>query len=257
MDRRTTIGILGAAPIVALWVYEWIQIVLHWDNMSWFLAVDYQLYMDATRRWLEGGSFYLPHQLAGSYVLTLGDILYPPYSLLLFVPFTVLPAVLWWAIPVAITVAIVIRHRPAPLAWPILAACLWWPETNIKLLTGNPVLWAMAALAAGTVLAWPSVGVLLKLSLFPFALVGVWRRSWWIALAGLGALSLLFLPLWPDYVSVLTNSTNPSGLAYSIKEVPLMLIPLFAWIGGVSRRERAAGAEQPTGVAEASSSAIG
>jgi hypothetical protein len=217
---------------VAIWGYELLGLARQWNNASWYLAVDYQLYMDATTRWLDGGSFYLPHQLAGPYVVTHGDILYPPYSLMLFVPFTVVPAIFWWAIPLTITITVVVHHRPSPLTWPVIAFCLAWPTTNLRVLAGNPVLWVMAAFAAGTVMAWPSVMVLLKPSLFPFALVGIWRRSWWRALASLAAVSLVFLPMWPDYLKVIGDSSNPRGLAYSIYEIPMLLIPLVAWLGG-------------------------
>jgi hypothetical protein len=250
MDRRRLVGVLAALPFLVLWLAEWVDAVFHWDEASRLLAVDYQLYMDAARRWLDGGPFYLPYQLAGSYLVTPGDVLYPPYSLALFAPFTNLPAILWWAIPVAITTWVVVRHRPAPLTWPILALCLWWPTTNVKLLTGNPVLWAVAAMAAGTLYAWPSVFVLLKPSLLPFALWGIWRRSWWAALAGLGLVSLLFLPMWPDYFAAIANASNPNGLAYSISEVPMLLLPLIAWIGG---RMRVAGESDR---AEATTTAI-
>ena len=44
------------------------------------------------------------HQLAGPYDVTLmTDVLYPPSALLLFVPFSILPIVLWWVVPIAIT----------------------------------------------------------------------------------------------------------------------------------------------------------
>ena len=36
-------------------------------------------------------------------------------ALWLFVPFTVLPAVLWWAIPIAVTAWAIWRLRPAPV----------------------------------------------------------------------------------------------------------------------------------------------
>jgi hypothetical protein len=252
VDRRRIFGTLAAAPFIGLWLLQWVEAVVHWDEASRLLAVDYQLYMDAARRWLDGGSFYLPYQLAGPYTVTPGDVLYPPYSLLLFVPFTVLPAILWWVIPVAITAVVIVRHRPSPLTWPVLAMCLWWPTTNVKLLTGNPVLWVVAALAAGTVLAWPSVLVLLKPSLFPFALFGIRQRSWWVTLGALGVASLLFLPLWPDFMAAIANASNPNGLAYSISEVPMLLLPLVAWIGGRLRLVRAPALRQvalqaPTG----------
>ncbi len=56
------------------------------------MGTDYRTYMDATRVWLPGGSFYPAYELAGPYQIELGAVLYPPVALLLFVPFTVLPA---------------------------------------------------------------------------------------------------------------------------------------------------------------------
>src|SRR5450759_88660 len=50
------------------------------------VGVDYRLYMDAARRWLDGGGFYLPFQVAGPYPVLLGDVMYPPNALFLFVP---------------------------------------------------------------------------------------------------------------------------------------------------------------------------
>ena len=103
MDRRTVLGLLAAAPFLVLWVLQWVEAAGRWGEASQLLAVDYQLYMDAARSWLADGTFYLPYQLAGPYLVTAGDVLYPPYSLVLFVPFTFLPAILWWAVPIAIT----------------------------------------------------------------------------------------------------------------------------------------------------------
>ena len=77
-------------------------------------GVDFLLYRDAAARWLAGGPYFEPYQLAGPYPITAGDVLYPPVALWLFVPFTVLPAVLWWAIPIA-------RHRLGRLAPPARA----------------------------------------------------------------------------------------------------------------------------------------
>jgi hypothetical protein len=52
-------------------------------------------------------------------------------------------------------------------------------------------------------------------------------RSWWIALAGLGAVSLALLPAWLEYVTVIRNATEWS-FDSSIGNVPLMSIPLIA-----------------------------
>jgi hypothetical protein len=193
-------------------------------------GVDFGLYRDAAARWMEGGPFYKLYQLAGPYEIRAGDVLYPPVALLLFVPFVVLPAVLWWSIPVGLTAWSIWRLRPNPISWPVMALCLWFPNTGIKLLTGNPVIWSLAALALGTIYAWPAVFVLLKPTLAPLALFGSRTRSWWLALGAFAAVSLAFLPMWPAYIRVVLNAHHPSGPFYSLGEVPMMLIPLIAWI---------------------------
>jgi hypothetical protein len=189
-------------------------------------AIDYTLYMDATRRWLDGGPFFEPYQLAGPYPVRMGDVLYPPNGLLLFVPFTVLPAILWWAIPLGVTAAVIWRLRPAPVSWPFLALCCFWPPFVARIVAGNPVMWVMAAVAVGFLIRWAFVGVLLKPSLFPFALLGARDRSWWAALAILAALSIPFGTMWLDWVTAVTNSDG--GLLYSLQDVPILLLPVLA-----------------------------
>jgi hypothetical protein len=207
------------------------------------LGVDFTLYRDVAARWLAGGSYFEPYQLAGPYEIRAGDVLYPPVGLWLFVPFAVLPAVaawlLWWAVPIGATGWAIWRLRPRPAAWPLLALCLAWPTTLLKTWTGNPVIWCVAALALGTLYRWPSVFVLLKTSLFPFALFGANRRSWWLALGGLVLLSLPFGALWGDWVASVVNSRG-GGVLYSTLEIPMLLLPLVAWLGRTAR-EPAAG----------------
>jgi len=194
------------------------------------VGVDYRLYIDTATRWLSGGPYFQEYQLAGPYPVSAGDILYPPVALILFVPFTVLPALLWWLLPLAAVGFSVARLRPDRTAWPWLAACLAWPTTPLKILTGNPVIWAVAALALGVVYAWPSVIVLIKPSLFPFALFGSRSRGWWVALAIFVVVSLPFGTLWIDWIHSLLNSQG-AGLAYSSLEIPMLALPLLAWAG--------------------------
>lgn len=92
-------------------------------------------------------------------------------------------------------------------------------------------MWSTAALALGTLYAWPSVFAALKVSIAPVALFGCWRRSWWIAAAGTLVIALAFAPMWPDYVRALANSSNPKGLLYSIGDLWLLALPLAAWAG--------------------------
>ena len=198
------------------------------------LGVDFTLYRDVAARWLGGGPYFEPYQLAGPYEIRAGDVLYPPVGLWLFVPFAVLPVLvaglLWWAVPVGATGWAIWRLRPRPAVWPLLALCLAWPTTLLKTWTGNPVMWCVAALALGTLYRWPSVFVLLKTSLFPFALFGANRRSWWLGLGGLVLLSLPFGALWGEWVASVVNSRG-GGVLYSALEIPMLLLPLVAWLG--------------------------
>lgn len=205
------------------------------------LGVDYDLYRDVTTRWLGGGSFYEPYQLAGPYDIRAGDVLYPPVALWLFVPYalavgaapwSLLAAVAWWVIPLGAVAVVVAALRPRPLVWPLIALCLANPTTLLKIWTGNPVIWSMAAMALAVVgtSRFAAPFVLLKPSLAPFALFGIRRRSWWLGAVTLVALSVPFGSLWADWVGSVVNSRG-GGLLYSSLEAPMLLLPLAAWVG--------------------------
>lgn len=190
---------------------------------------DHMIYMSAIHRWEAGEGFYRPYQMAGPYTIGITEVLYPPTIIPLLVVFDALPAVLWWIVPLGITAAVVVYWRPSLLGWTLVLGCLAWPAVFEVLAYGNPGLFMAAAVALGTVWGWPSVLVLLKPTLAPFALVGVRRRSWWIALGIFGAYSLVFLPMWVDYVAALANARGPLvSPLYSLNQVPLMLVPLVA-----------------------------
>jgi hypothetical protein len=199
-------------------------------------AVDRDLYLGVARRWLDGGPYFERYQLAGQYEIRAGDVLYPPVALLLFVPFALTGLVgtlTWFVVPLVGTAACVAWLRPRPIAWPILALCATNPTTLLKAWTGNPVIWAMLALAVATIgprWRWAAPLALVKPSLAPFALFGANRRSWWIGLAVLGALCLPFGGLWADWLTSIANSRG-GGLLYSALEAPILALPLVAWIG--------------------------
>jgi hypothetical protein len=227
--------------IVAAWIGQWVGTFQAWASEGQRLGTDLRLYLSAAERWMSGGSFYPQRQLEGPYdVLGVGEILYPPVALLLFLPFTILPAAVWWLIPLAIVAAVIWYWRPAPFGWPLLALILWWPRTNQDLLTGNPAIWVTAAAALGTVWSWSSVLVLIKPTLAPAALFGIGRRSWWVGLLGLIAASLLFLPMWVDYARTLAFARHSHGWLYSVSEFPMVLVGVAAW--AASGRRRAASA---------------
>jgi hypothetical protein len=228
---RSTALAWGAVALTCFFVcIDVLDVVANSSTLRSQIGVDYQLYMNAGTSWLHGGPFFQSHQLAGPYQISAGDILYPPVSLILFVPFTFLPAVLWWLIPGAAVAWCLYCLRPARWAWPLLAASVAWPTTPLKILTGNPVIWAVAAIAMGVVYAWPSVLALIKPSLFPFALVGIRTRRWWIALGVVVVVSLPFGSLWIDWVHSVLNSQG-GGIAYSSLEIPMLAFPLVSWLG--------------------------
>lgn len=179
---------------------------------SFGTGIDERMYREATLRWLGGGPFYLPHQVAGPYVVTMGDVMYPPIMLALFVPLALLPPQVWYALPIAIMAASLRRLRPRWWVWPILLVMAAWPWMLGFWLFGNPKLWIAAGL---------------------FLLVGrSWR--WWLVAGIAGALlSLAFLPMWPDYLAATRNAVN-IGYAVQASTWLLLAIPVVAWLG--SRR---------------------
>lgn len=224
--RLAVLVTTGALLLLAAWNLAFL--VPFMASRTGAIGVDYNLYMDAAGRWLAGGSFYLERQLAGPYPVQPGDILYPPTTLWLLVPFRVVPAILWWAIPIAVIAWAIWRVRPAWWIWPVLALVLWYPRTQAMFLYGNPGIWIVAAVAAGTRWRWASVLVLVKPSLGPIALFGVRHRSWWIALGVLVLAGLPFAALWLDYAKVLTNAD--AGIGYSLMDVPPTIAPILAWL---------------------------
>lgn len=209
------------------------------------LGFDFGIYRDAAGRWLTNGQFYTPSQILGPYAATEGAVLYPPVALLLFLPFTVLPGVLWWAIPLAITAWRVVALRPSAWGWLAITALACWPYDVEFVFTGNPTIWIVAIVALATRWSWMSAFVLLKPSLVPFALAGARTFKWWLALAVFGLVSLVFLPMWADWIRVVLNARGPfSGPLYSLKDLPIMLLPIAAWVTR-SRELAAQGSDQP------------
>jgi hypothetical protein len=230
MSSRVRLGrALSVSLTVALVVVAIGEFVFLWRNIAEqdALGLDYKWFVGVAQHWLDTGQFYAPRQLTGAYqVETLVDVLYPPNALLLFVPFTVLPAFLWWAIPLGIFAAGIVYLRPARWSWPFIAACIAWPWTISQVLYGNTNMWIAAAVAGGVCLGWPAVFVLLKPSLFPFALIGVGRRSWWFALGAFALVSIPFGALWLEYFTAMGNS-DVSALR-SIFTIPNLLPPVIA-----------------------------
>lgn len=196
---------------------------------------DWGIYRAATLSWLGGGPFYHPEQVAGPYVIGNDAVLYPPVALPLFVAFAYLPGWAFVLPPVALTAWAIWHLRPSLLGWIVVAVCLNLGPTYWAIALGNPILWVVAAMALAT--RWPSLAVLvlLKPSLFPFALIGIRRRTWWVGLVVLVLVSLPFGAMWLDYAKVLLNARHPLGLLYNLGQAPTMLLPVAAWLGSGRR----------------------
>jgi hypothetical protein len=233
------ISLTLTAVFLTLLVVDLVPLLPNLDPAK--IAVDYNLYMEATRRFFEGGGYYLPYQTLGPYPADPGVILYPPPFTLIVAPFLVLPWIFWWLVPIGIVVAVVWYHRPRIVAWPFIAACLWFPGTTVTIVAGNPTMLFVAGVALATVWAIFGPFALLKPSLFPFAVIGIRRRAWWVGLLIVGLVSLPFGGMWIDYAKVLLNAQHPLGLLYNLGQVPTMLLPVVAWLGRSRRHAERTG----------------
>src|SRR3954469_16256370 len=178
------------ATVVGLEV-AWILFVLIQQALSNpAFGLDYRWHVDAARRLLETGTPYWPWQIAGPYEIGDGAILYPPTAFLLFIPFIWLPTVLWWVIPIAVLAIAMAIHRPPLWAWAVIAGLIGFERSLNVFVYGNPSMWVVAAIGAGTLLWWPFVLVFAKPTFTPIALIGIRHRSWWIAAVVLGIASI-------------------------------------------------------------------
>ncbi len=234
--RVTLAVILGLLAL--LYAAEFYVAVFWHDALGSKLGMDYDIYMAAAQRWLDGGSFYLPEQLAGPYEIEGGVILYPPIALLLFVPFTFLPGFLWWALPLGITGWVIWSFRPALWGWVAMMALLTcWFFAMWVVFFGTPTIWIVALTALGPRFGWPGALVFMKPTLGLFALFGIRDRRWWLACAGLAVVSLAMLPMWFDWLTIAMNARGEgAGIWYSFNDVPFMFVPVAAWLARTTHR---------------------
>ena len=233
--RRLVMMVLGGVLLVQLIVaLEMLVAIPNWPLHDWII------YRDAAQRWLAGGSYFLPYQLAGPYPVVEVEVLYPPVALILFAPFAYLPSVVWAIVPVTVTAWLIWTSRPSPIGWLVILFLLtfpqWRPMSDAMdvIGNGNPVLWLamFVALAA----RYPVFGSFAWFKptplLLPFGLVGIRSRAWWAGLALLALACVAFGALWLDYARVLENARG-LGPLYGLKNLPLVLLAYFGT--GVSR----------------------
>jgi hypothetical protein len=191
------------------------------------VGLDIGHYLDATRRWLDTGTPYLPNEVAGPFQFGPLTFLHPPVALYLFLPFLFLPVALWWAIPLSVVVWSIWSWRPAAWSWPIMVGALVFTRFHVPLIVGNTDLWVWAGVAAGLRFGWPALVVVVKPSLAPLMFAGARRAEWWLGAALVAVACLPFGSLWLDWLAVLRNS--PFGLAYSVASLPWLAVPIVAW----------------------------
>ena len=221
----------------ALFTIQVILLIVVAPGIPGWLGHDFLIYRDAASQWLHDGAFYPAFQLAGPYPVIEKEVLYPPVALILFAPFTVLPEFLWYAIPVGIIAWSVVDAKPSPLGWIVLLILLVFPGVqpvswSLSIVSnGNPAMWAAAFVALA--LRWPVFGPFAWLKptpiLLAFGAIGLPSKWWFVGLIALGGLSLLFAPMWPDYLRVLGNArTDGPTWLYALTSLPFMLLPVAA-----------------------------
>ncbi len=231
--RRRLVAFAISLPILAIAL---LFFAARWQSFAATdaIGIDYRTLVAHGQRWLDGGSWYQPYQLAGPYVaapaaprpIEAVPVLYPPVLLPVTVALTATPAFLWWVIPLAVIAYAVISWRPAPWSWPLLSLIACWPWTQSILIVGGTSLWIAAFVAAGLRWRWPAVFVCLKPSLLPFVVIGMRDIRWWIAA---GVLILGSMPLAGDYVRSVQNATGIL-VTYSAGDIPIILVPVIAWL---------------------------
>ena len=235
ISERRLMPLIIALTVVLLVLAAAEAIALFWiiaDQQA--IGVDLVYYRDIAQRWLDTGVWYTDRQLSGPYeTQTLVDNLYPPHALYLFLPWVVVPAPLWWILPLGFVGWVIWRLRPRAWSWPILALILVLPKSPTLVLYGNSDLWVTAAVAAGVLWGWPAVLISFKPSLGFLAFIGVHRRSWWIAVGLLGVATLPQIPLWLEWPVAISNST--ASASYSLAVIPFIALPLVAWFASTDR----------------------
>lgn len=214
--------------VLLLVVGAWV--LLRWwsEAVPAYRALDIGHYLDATRRWVETGTPYLAHEVAGPYAayspLT---FLHPPISLYLFWVFLSVPVVLFWIVPLGVVGGLVAWWRPHWATWPVLALALCTDGFRNAVVTGNTDLWMALAVAGGLAVGWPAVVAVIKPTFAPLALLALRRRAGWLALALVAVAAIPFGSLWLDWLAVVRN--GPGGLAYSLPNYSWVAAPALAW----------------------------
>ena len=122
-----------------------------------------------------------------------------------------------------------VRLRPAPWTWPLLAIIALWPRTPALIYYGNPGMWMVAFICLALWRAWAGPADPAEAVACTLRPARVRAASWFVALGLVVVASIPFGTLWLDYLAVLRNSHVP--LTYSLLDLPLTLAPMIAFLG--------------------------
>ncbi len=231
--------LVGRSPIAdGIALAAILAVALSYFYGFWFAAPGYvghdlTLYQHEVNAWMAGAPMYPSFEVRGPFQIVDGVILYPPMTIALFVLTLPLPLPLWWLVPIATVATVIYRLHPQRRWLLAIAVCLVYPVSVGLVVSGNPDLWLAAALAIAVYWHPAAALILLKPSVFPFALIGWRRREWWAIAGALAVGSLFLFPQTLDWLSVVRNGQGGlrSGLVYSYQDVPLLIVPLLAWAG--------------------------
>ena len=224
--RVWRVACLTLTGLIVLYGIALFAQVLAYGERTGYTGGDAERFISSAARWAQGGSFYFPAQLAGRYEVGGDVMLYPPLAIYLFLPFAVLPRILWWIIPLGIVAVTLWRLRPAYWSWPIIAGIWCLVPTQAGIMSGNANLWMTAAVAVAVWFGPASVVLLMKPTLFPIALLFARDRRWWIGLVVVVFFAIPFEGLWVHYVTITRNLDAPFW--YSFDVYPMLLTPVIA-----------------------------
>lgn len=219
-------GLAAALPIVAVLVFV-VSLAAVMNAAGTTLGYDYQAYVHAARRLLDGQPLYdTAVDVAGGYAI----YLYPPPFALAMVPFAILPesAGLWaWLglLAVAFLLGVALLPVRRDVRWAVLLlAGLQWPFLyTMKLGQVTPLLflafvagwrWMDRPRALATSIAAGTAVKLQPALLFAWAVAARRWRPAAVGLAGLLGLALISTAVtgtgaWTDYVALLQKVSAP------------------------------------------------
>jgi hypothetical protein len=199
--RAKTVGQVA----LALWfAYNaWLAIAgvtWQWPAHLDTVGVDGRLYYRAAQVWLSGGDPWTAYTTTNTWPVS-GGLIHelftgPPPTVLVFVPFVLIPETMfvvgWLALTIAAAVY-TIRRLQLPLWW------LLFPPMVTGIVAGNPHVVCLALLLSGSTWLRAIAAPMKAYAVMPMVTEGQWRALGVLAVGAAGSV-VLFWPLWSQYL---------------------------------------------------------